>query len=147
MIRLSAVIPVSFVLRVLISSETSKKIKEAAITEGLAVRIMILALFFRRGRAVFMLFPPFPGKLYHLFPRIAKESSSVPLRGAPRGGERPGELIFFLTSADRGAMITKLPNARVVELADSLDSGSSAHSGRAGSSPASRTKKVPKIAQ
>ena len=30
-------------------------------------------------------------------------------------------------------------NARVVELADSLDSGSSAHSGRAGSSPASRT--------
>ena len=36
-------------------------------------------------------------------------------------------------------MITKLPNARVVELADSLDSGSSVHSGRAGSSPASRT--------
>ena len=31
--------------------------------------------------------------------------------------------------------------ARVVELADSLDSGSSVHSGRAGSSPASRTKK------
>ena len=30
--------------------------------------------------------------------------------------------------------------ARVVELADSLDSGSSVHSGRAGSSPASRTK-------
>ena len=29
--------------------------------------------------------------------------------------------------------------ARVVELADSLDSGSSAHYGRAGSSPASRT--------
>jgi hypothetical protein len=29
--------------------------------------------------------------------------------------------------------------ARVVELADSLDSGSSVHSGRAGSSPASRT--------
>ena len=36
-------------------------------------------------------------------------------------------------------------DARVVELADSLDSGSSAHSGRAGSSPASRTKhcKIP----
>ena len=32
-------------------------------------------------------------------------------------------------------------NARVVELADSLDSGSSVHSGRAGSSPASRTNK------
>ena len=30
--------------------------------------------------------------------------------------------------------------ARVVELADSLDSGSSAHYGRAGSSPASRTR-------
>ena len=34
----------------------------------------------------------------------------------------------------------KTANARVVELADSLDSGSSVHSGRAGSSPASRTK-------
>ena len=32
--------------------------------------------------------------------------------------------------------------ARVVELADSLDSGSSAHYGRAGSSPASRTIKT-----
>ena len=32
--------------------------------------------------------------------------------------------------------------ARVVELADSLDSGSSVHSGRAGSSPASRTKRL-----
>ena len=31
--------------------------------------------------------------------------------------------------------------ARVVELADSLDSGSSVHYGRAGSSPASRTRK------
>ena len=35
--------------------------------------------------------------------------------------------------------------ARVVELADSLDSGSSAHSGRAGSSPASRTMNWPQI--
>ena len=33
----------------------------------------------------------------------------------------------------------KIGYARVVELADSLDSGSSAHYGRAGSSPASRT--------
>ena len=32
-------------------------------------------------------------------------------------------------------------DGRVVELADSLDSGSSVHSGRAGSSPASPTKK------
>ena len=31
--------------------------------------------------------------------------------------------------------------ARVVELVDSLDSGSSVHCGRAGSSPASRTKR------
>ena len=37
-------------------------------------------------------------------------------------------------------MIKHSRDARVVELADSLDSGSSAHSGRAGSSPASRTK-------
>ena len=37
------------------------------------------------------------------------------------------------------AIIIRHLNARVVELADSLDSGSSAHSGRAGSSPASRT--------
>ena len=35
----------------------------------------------------------------------------------------------------------RLPYARVVELADSLDSGSSVHYARAGSSPASRTKK------
>ena len=34
---------------------------------------------------------------------------------------------------------TAANHARVVELADSLDSGSSVHSGRAGSSPASRT--------
>ena len=34
----------------------------------------------------------------------------------------------------------KTVNARVVELADSLDSGSSVHYGRAGSSPASRTR-------
>ena len=33
--------------------------------------------------------------------------------------------------------------ARVVELADSLDSGSSVHYARAGSSPASRTIKIP----
>ena len=37
-------------------------------------------------------------------------------------------------------IITLVRDARVVELADSLDSGSSAHYGRAGSSPASRTK-------
>ena len=36
-------------------------------------------------------------------------------------------------------IIERSRDARVVELADSLDSGSSAHSGRAGSSPASRT--------
>ena len=44
------------------------------------------------------------------------------------------------------AIITKLSeNARVVELADSLDSGSSVHSGRAGSSPASRTIQNPVV--
>ena len=36
----------------------------------------------------------------------------------------------------------KTKYARVVELVDSLDSGSSVHCGRAGSSPASRTKKI-----
>ena len=52
-----------------------------------------------------------------------------------------------LTIQEAGAIIIKRSrDARVVELADSLDSGSSAHSGRAGSSPASRTIKVPKIA-
>ena len=45
-----------------------------------------------------------------------------------------------LTSTESDAIIVKRSkDARVVELADSLDSGSSAHSGRAGSSPASRT--------
>ena len=37
-------------------------------------------------------------------------------------------------------IITLVRDARVVELADSLDSGSSVHYARAGSSPASRTK-------
>ena len=36
-------------------------------------------------------------------------------------------------------------NARVVELVDSLDSGSSVHSERAGSTPASRTKDLERI--
>ena len=39
------------------------------------------------------------------------------------------------------ALKSAVPHARVVELADSLDSGSSVHYARAGSSPASRTKK------
>ena len=41
-------------------------------------------------------------------------------------------------------IITLVRDARVVELADSLDSGSSVHYARAGSSPASRTKKCSK---
>ena len=50
--------------------------------------------------------------------------------------------IFGLTRNDSDAIITKHSKfkcARVVELADSLDSGSSVHFGRAGSTPASRT--------
>ena len=39
-------------------------------------------------------------------------------------------------------IIKRSGDARVVELADSLDSGSSVHYARAGSSPASRTKKT-----
>ena len=45
----------------------------------------------------------------------------------------------------RTITLLSLPYARVVELADSLDSGSSVHYGRAGSSPASRTKKKDRL--
>ena len=46
----------------------------------------------------------------------------------------------LLTFHTAGAIIIKRSrDARVVELADSLDSGSSVHYARAGSSPASRT--------
>ena len=45
-----------------------------------------------------------------------------------------------MTFPESRAIISLVRDARVVELADSLDSGSSAHYGRAGSSPASRTK-------
>ncbi len=62
----------------------------------------------------------------------------------------PGDYSFktgtknLLTKRNHRAIISKHSrDARVVELADSLDSGSSAHSGRAGSSPASRTTKKP----
>ena len=50
-----------------------------------------------------------------------------------------------LTSVQRYDILSeqsKSTYARVVELADSLDSGSSVHSGRAGSTPASRTMKT-----
>ena len=50
--------------------------------------------------------------------------------GKGRAGSSPAIRTIFL----------KIKYARVVELADSLDSGSSVHYGRAGSSPASRTK-------
>ena len=47
--------------------------------------------------------------------------------------------VLLCSSAEGNQGKTKY--ARVVELVDSLDSGSSVHCGRAGSSPASRTKK------
>ncbi len=47
----------------------------------------------------------------------------------------------WLTAGKSCDKILQHGNARVVELADSLDSGSSVHYARAGSSPASRTKK------
>ena len=47
--------------------------------------------------------------------------------------DKPGDLWYYTQAVKR------FPNARVVELVDSLDSGSSVHSGRAGSTPASRT--------
>ena len=43
-------------------------------------------------------------------------------------------MVYYLSNQDDCRI-----NARVVELVDSLDSGSSVHSGRAGSTPASRT--------
>ena len=46
-------------------------------------------------------------------------------------------IIYWSAEGNQG----KTKYARVVELVDSLDSGSSVHCGRAGSSPASRTKK------
>ena len=48
--------------------------------------------------------------------------------------DKPGDLWYYTQAVKR------FPNARVVELVDSLDSGSSVHSGRAGSTPASRTR-------
>ena len=49
----------------------------------------------------------------------------------------------LLTIGPGDAIISEHPRyARVVELADSLDSGSSVHYARAGSSPASRTKRA-----
>ena len=51
--------------------------------------------------------------------------------------------VLLCSSAEGNQGKTKY--ARVVELVDSLDSGSSVHCGRAGSSPASRTKKSTEI--
>ena len=48
--------------------------------------------------------------------------------------------VLLCSSAEGNQGKTKY--ARVVELVDSLDSGSSVHCGRAGSSPASRTKET-----
>ena len=50
-------------------------------------------------------------------------------------------IIYWSAEGNQG----KTKYARVVELVDSLDSGSSVHCGRAGSSPASRTKRNPGI--
>ena len=48
-------------------------------------------------------------------------------------------LLYSSAEGNRGAQENR--DGRVVELVDSLDSGSSVHCGRAGSSPASPTKK------
>ena len=59
----------------------------------------------------------------------------------------------MLTNRDpRGNILRQSGNrpnkyARVVELVDSLDSGSSAHSGRGGSTPPSRTREIDKLRQ
>ena len=53
---------------------------------------------------------------------------------------RYGVLIY--SSAERKHSTQENRDGRVVELVDSLDSGSSVHCGRAGSSPASPTKRT-----
>ena len=63
--------------------------------------------------------------------------------GGGRQKNRPPEKekqVLTFPRAD-AIIIKRLKNARVVELVDSLASGASAHSGRAGSTPASRTNK------
>ena len=59
-------------------------------------------------------------------PRAPRSTGGLPSGGTPQRGDTGSKVHI---------------DARVVELADSLDSGSSVHYGRAGSSPASRTKK------
>ena len=58
-------------------------------------------------------------------PRAPRSTGGLPSGGTPQRGDTGSKVHI---------------DARVVELADSLDSGSSVHYGRAGSSPASRTK-------
>ena len=58
-------------------------------------------------------------------PRAPRSTGGLPSGGTPQRGSDGSKSSY---------------DARVVELADSLDSGSSVHYGRAGSSPASRTK-------
>ena len=57
-------------------------------------------------------------------PRAPRSTGGLPSGGTPQRGDTGSKVHI---------------DARVVELADSLDSGSSVHYGRAGSSPASRT--------
>ena len=49
--------------------------------------------------------------------------------------------MLLYSSAEGNLLAEENRDGRVVELVDSLDSGSSVHCGRAGSSPASPTKK------
>ena len=56
-------------------------------------------------------------------------------------GSNPSPAAIFHRGRDLYFLCGKVQYARVVELADSLDSGSSVHYARAGSSPASRTKR------
>ena len=50
--------------------------------------------------------------------------------------------MLLYSSAERKHSVQENRDGRVVELVDSLDSGSSVHCGRAGSSPASPTKET-----
>ena len=61
------------------------------------------------------------------------------LKNFKKGVDKRGEDVLLYPSAEGRGPKPEIRNGRVVELVDSLDSGSSVHCGRAGSSPASPT--------
>ena len=100
---------------------------------------------------------PFPKRSFRSYARVVELADSLDSGSSVHYG-RAGSSPASRTNPESGLRLRRSPfqripfpsgggryncisYARVVELADSLDSGSSVHYGRAGSSPASRTKK------